>query len=1396
MFGGLVNRASAAVAMAVSLTAARALVAAPPPTASVPPTTAPAAEEAVRLGQFDEAERAYRERASAGGAPAGAAWRDLGELYEQLGEIEKAAEAYEAALALNVLDAGDTEALHRRLARCRRQRSQRVQFPISVEAETDVRQVAALLAAQRWTAAFELMASVLDRFAGTFLQRDAGQFVGVGRWAQEAVEALPDAGRAAYAEWLAARWAAVGTDAEPEALRAFAVGHPGRAALGMALPAWASRVVERGELRRGQALLQRAGDITGALRFKAGSLIWSMADESAYSADAYDGTAAFKWPDWPTTTDEWTRRLASGWEFELDGAGPAGADPAPAGVASDGRRVFVYREGRVFAMAATTGEPLWVYAPRFPAARHDVDAETFAKTTIPKLKWAGAVDPPPIRPSRAGVLIVERYTEGDSEHDVERVRSVLTCLWPQTGRVRWSTADVPSLERYRVSSDPVWTGGLVIVTVSTYGEYPVFSLLALDDRDGHVVWMDRVAAGAGAARCLGRGAVYAGLTGPTLTTDGPTLYYATQLGAVLAIDRDLRQLVWAASYPRVARFGPMTRGPLPLLERRTQQAAIAGGRVYVMPRDANALLALDTNDGRLVWAASSLEFGALIDADEQRVYVTTMDGHVRALDAATGKPVWQAPADGARFGQPVLAGETIIVGTAKGLALLRATDGAAVGYVASGAPTCLATTYGGPAGAMCVSLGPDRIRVLTGEPARPAVREADMRLALARRRGPLAVAKATTTAPDALAGAAWFDAKDAQVRFARAGDAGLAVVGDRDGLRCVALADMSVCWRRTWDDASLPWDAAGEIVAVSPDRRGVVVLSAADGAERHRWASMPGDEPIRRIGVSRRHVVAVGSSTVAALDASTGETAWAHAFGAAPIEPTWLDDALTLVVQPAGELCGRLVSFDVATGAERRSLPLAAPLPQKLTGDERDREKRYPALRLTYTADTLRESAGQWSCKAPDGREVALKAGPVFVRDRLDDGRIVYSQTDYWGLAAPAAGRVVLRALITVGKQAAPADAGASDDELTLDRWLREHGEQVRAPVPVPLRFARDGIELERGRCPDVRLFGRESRDDVCYALRDDRAGGARLGLGGLGVTDVRAADGWVAVAGLEGVVVARRGTITTATAAGPGVARVLSPQSIPIGPLARAVDIDGDLSDWAGGDEGWVQLEAPAAWFGSPESVALGSASTASASPTPVSADTPPSPDDIAARVAVRQDATTVYVAVDVTDDCHSSACPDAPLRGDAVEIVLGPLAEPKPYAWRSEPRKTLRVVVAVAAGVPVGVAEGAWAAPTFARPAGVADLFDAWACLRYGAAPEVTEAVRFAVGRDEAAGHTRYELRIDRKLFHRQMPEAGGVRILDDDGAGVEGWLDGSGALTDPDVFALSALAVPPGS
>jgi outer membrane protein assembly factor BamB len=173
--------------------------------------------------------------------------------------------------------------------------------------------------------------------------------------------------------------------------------------------------------------------------------------------------------------------------------------------------------------------------------------------------------------------------------------------------------------------------------------------------------------------------------------DGDTLYVATLEGEVLAATRD--GVTWQAGLPAPAVEGPaldaervyvpvgsaagqpggvlaFDRAGAEVWRRRTEFQPAAplsvGAHVYVPDKDGH-VYALDPATGAVAWAAEGFgEFGAQPLVAGGSVYAGNGDGNLYRIDAYDGGVVWKAPLGAPVTGDPVLVDGMIVVGLANG----------------------------------------------------------------------------------------------------------------------------------------------------------------------------------------------------------------------------------------------------------------------------------------------------------------------------------------------------------------------------------------------------------------------------------------------------------------------------------------------------------------------------------------------------------------------------------------------------------------------------------------------------------------------------------------------------------------------------------------------------------
>lgn len=205
----------------------------------------------------------------------------------------------------------------------------------------------------------------------------------------------------------------------------------------------------------------------------------------------------------------------------------------------------------------------------------------------------------------------------------------------RTGKVHWRFDAAP------VESSPLVVGNLVYV--GSWNE----RVYALNRKSGSVRWAYN------AGEEVNSSAAY----------DDNTIYIGGEEGTLFALNAWTGALRWrASSYSRFGRREQFYPTPV-----------VAYGRVFAANVDGT-VYAFGAKSGRLLWARTAGTYVYTSPAVwRNRVYVGSYDGKFSALDAATGDIVWQWEAPGAIHGAPtIMAGLVYFSTTSSGVATSKA----------------------------------------------------------------------------------------------------------------------------------------------------------------------------------------------------------------------------------------------------------------------------------------------------------------------------------------------------------------------------------------------------------------------------------------------------------------------------------------------------------------------------------------------------------------------------------------------------------------------------------------------------------------------------------------------------------------------------------------------------
>ena len=235
------------------------------------------------------------------------------------------------------------------------------------------------------------------------------------------------------------------------------------------------------------------------------------------------------------------------------------------------------------------------------------------------------------------------------------------------GKARWTFKTAGEIK-----SSPVVSEGKVI-----FGSYDG-SLYAVDAAKGELAWQYRTSAQVHATPAVVGGLTFisgcdgilraiqikdgkqayqvqiGSYTGASPAIQGQFAYFGTFDNEVMGADLQKRRIMWKYENPQ--RKFPFYA-----------TAAVANGRVYIGGRD-KILHALDAKTGKEVWnfpTKARIDSSAVVTPDG-RVFFGSNDGSLYAVDARTGKETWKFTAGAAISASPAMDGDRIVISAQDG----------------------------------------------------------------------------------------------------------------------------------------------------------------------------------------------------------------------------------------------------------------------------------------------------------------------------------------------------------------------------------------------------------------------------------------------------------------------------------------------------------------------------------------------------------------------------------------------------------------------------------------------------------------------------------------------------------------------------------------------------------
>jgi outer membrane protein assembly factor BamB/tetratricopeptide (TPR) repeat protein len=214
---------------------------------------------------------------------------------------------------------------------------------------------------------------------------------------------------------------------------------------------------------------------------------------------------------------------------------------------------------------------------------------------------------------------------------------------------------------------PVADARRVYVAMTDRGVQTATYVVCLDADTGATHWVRYLGAAAsdgdqgfGMGMGMGMGMGPAGFSGDyghrLLSLNGSTIYFQTNLGAVVALDAEAGTIRWVATYPRQDRNSATG-------QRDLNPAIVHDGLVIVAPDDASSIYAFDAMSGRLHWKSDpvpdEVKLAHLLGVAKGKLVAT--GDRVLLFDVKTGKLEHTWPDNGRHegFGRGLLAGDKI-----------------------------------------------------------------------------------------------------------------------------------------------------------------------------------------------------------------------------------------------------------------------------------------------------------------------------------------------------------------------------------------------------------------------------------------------------------------------------------------------------------------------------------------------------------------------------------------------------------------------------------------------------------------------------------------------------------------------------------------------------------------
>lgn len=243
-----------------------------------------------------------------------------------------------------------------------------------------------------------------------------------------------------------------------------------------------------------------------------------------------------------------------------------------------------------------------------------------------------------------------------------------------SGRPRWSSSDQPQLAAMALVSEPTVSGGRVWACFAGKGRGAV---ACLDLADGAPLWITTFGGGLARQPLVGGADLIQAGDAPAPLLRGRDLYVSGDAGLVGSFDAMDGRLQWLHAYPRTS-FNPRDE-PVALarlLARGRGAIQADAERVYVAPRDALGVLAIDRRRGALAWSAELVDVRELAQLTAHGLLA--VGSQLCCFDPATGAMRWRSSRRaGSPQGQPAVVGDSAWFAAEGGLVRVGLAQGGA-----------------------------------------------------------------------------------------------------------------------------------------------------------------------------------------------------------------------------------------------------------------------------------------------------------------------------------------------------------------------------------------------------------------------------------------------------------------------------------------------------------------------------------------------------------------------------------------------------------------------------------------------------------------------------------------------------------------------------------------------